>query len=132
MLQTKLSQKAGRGAVSEMDPQGRPRRSSHERQPHFMKAWREAHGWTLKQMATAINVKRGYQMATVPSLSRIENGERQYTQDLLEAYAEVLGITPADLLSYAPRDPEAVWADLMATAAAMQTLGRELKARRPK
>ena len=114
-----------------MNPPGKPRRSSQDRQPHFMKQWRQAYGLMLKEMATAINDRRGYKMTTVATLSRVENGELEYRQDMLEAYAEVLGITPADLLARVPRDPEVVWVELMKTVDAMQ-MTRELKAKRKK
>jgi transcriptional regulator with XRE-family HTH domain len=87
----------------------RVRRTAQQRQPHYMRAWRQSYGLTLAQMAEAITRLRGRMGATKPTLSRIENGEREYRQDILEAYAEIIGCTPGDLLSRAPTDPDGVW-----------------------
>ena len=83
------------------------------RQPTYMRAWRESHGLTLERMAGAINELRGWKI-TGAYLQRIEVGRLQYKQDMLEAYADVLSCTPADLLSRQPRDPDEVWAELSA------------------
>jgi len=116
MFQTRLRQ-IGDGE-DWVDPrQGKLRRSSKDRQPHFMRQWRLAHGLTLKEMAKRINERIGDKITSQPNLSRIENGEREYRQDLLEAYAGVLGnCTPADLLSRAPDDPEDLFNDIMRLA----------------
>lgn len=75
-----------------------------------MRQWRLAHGLTLKEMAAAINERVGFKFTSQPNLSRVEVGEREYRQDLLEAYADVLNCTPGMLLSRPPRvDPEAIW-----------------------
>jgi transcriptional regulator with XRE-family HTH domain len=42
-------------------------------------------------------------------MSRIENGETPYTQDVLEALAEALSTDPASLLMRDPTNPEAMW-----------------------
>ena len=42
-------------------------------------------------------------------ISRIENGETPYTQDVLEALAEALRTDPASLLMRDPTAPEALW-----------------------
>lgn len=47
-------------------------------------------------------------------MSRVETGLRQYTQEILEAYAEILGCTPADLISRPPRDPARAYRELIA------------------
>lgn len=82
-----------------------------KRRPHFMRAWRDSQGLTLDEMATAINDLTGKRL-TGPYLSRIETGKLQYKQDVLEAFARVIGCTPADLLARAPADPDAVWQKL--------------------
>lgn len=42
-------------------------------------------------------------------ISRIENGEVPYTQDVLEALAEALRTDAASLLMRDPTNPEAMW-----------------------
>lgn len=42
-------------------------------------------------------------------ISRIENGDTPYTQDVLEALAEALNTDPASLLMRDPSKPEAMW-----------------------
>jgi transcriptional regulator with XRE-family HTH domain len=81
------------------------------RLPTFLRAWREASGYTLDQLATAINERRDWSI-TGPYLQRIEVGKLQYKQDVLEAIADVLNCTVADLLTRAPRDPDEQWASL--------------------
>lgn len=43
------------------------------------------------------------------ALSRIERGERPYSQDFLEAASEILMTDPASLLMRDPSDPEGIW-----------------------
>lgn len=43
------------------------------------------------------------------SISRIETGKQAYTQPVLEAIAEALSCTPADLLMRNPLDRDAPW-----------------------
>lgn len=94
-----------------------------KRQQHFMRDWRLAHGLSLEEMADRINQARGRKFTTVGTLSRVETGALQYRQDLLETFAEVLGTTPALLLTRKPRDPRDVYADLIAE---LPNLGVEL------
>ena len=67
----------------------------------YLKQWREFRG--LSQEALGEQMGKGTSGASV---SRVENGETPYTQDWLEAAAEVLGCTPADLISRDPRDDD--------------------------
>jgi transcriptional regulator with XRE-family HTH domain len=97
-------------------PSAKPRRSAAERRPHYMRQWRQSHGLTLVEMVARIETLRGEKLATKAQLSRVETGGRQYTQDLLEAYAEILECTPQDLLSRIPRDPIEVLRTLVQTA----------------
>jgi transcriptional regulator with XRE-family HTH domain len=70
--------------------------------PHFIKEWREHRGLTQDQLAERLPISKA-------SLSRIENLKTPYTQDFLEACAEMLMCEPADLIMRNPLAPEAVW-----------------------
>jgi transcriptional regulator with XRE-family HTH domain len=75
------------------------------RKPTYIRAWREKRGHTLDDMVgrlDAIGVK-----ATGASLSRIERGIQPYSQDILEAIAQALNVTVADLIENNPDVPEA-------------------------
>lgn len=99
-------------------PQGKParvERRAENRLRHYMREWRLSIGYNLIEMSAEITRRRG-QMATPAQLSRVENGTREYRQDLLEAYAEVIGCTPGDLLSRVPLDPTEVLQNLRSTA----------------
>lgn len=71
-------------------------------QRHFIRKWREHRGLTQEQLAERIGMNRAY-------LSKIENGTRRYDQPFLEAAAEILQTTPADLINRDPIDPEGIW-----------------------
>jgi transcriptional regulator with XRE-family HTH domain len=100
-------------------PSAKPRRSAAERQPHYMRQWRQTYGVTLVEMVALLELC-DKKLATKSQLSRVETGEREYTQDLLEAYAEILGCTPADLLSRPPKDPLEVFQSLVSTGAILR------------
>jgi transcriptional regulator with XRE-family HTH domain len=68
---------------------------------HF-KAWRKHRGLTQEQLAERIGIARSY-------LTKIERGDRRYDQPFLEAAAEALRCTPADLIMRDPTDPEGLW-----------------------
>ena len=72
--------------------------SMAKRRKTFIKEWREYRKLTQEQLAEAI----GKSPATI---SHLENGNVNYTQDNLEAIAEVLLCEPEDLLSRAPDGP---------------------------
>jgi transcriptional regulator with XRE-family HTH domain len=104
MINSALLQKTTESGLS-MSPQARSRA---DRQPHYMRQWRKSRGLTLQEMADAMNTLRGYEVILQPHLSRIELGHREYRQDILEAFSEVIGCKPADLLAGPPAiDPDA-------------------------
>jgi transcriptional regulator with XRE-family HTH domain len=70
---------------------GNPKR----RRPHFVRAWRKFRGLTQEQLADRLHT-------TKPTISRLENLRQGYTQDFLEACADVLGTDPASLIAQAP------------------------------
>lgn len=69
---------------------------------HHLKAWRKYRGLTQEQLAERIGIARSY-------LTKIERGDRRYDQHFLEAAAEALRCSPADLMVRDPTDPEGLW-----------------------
>lgn len=68
----------------------------------FLREWREFRKKTQSQLAEAIGVTKTH-------VSNIENGKRQYTQELLEAAAEYLETEPALILNIDPEAPSGTW-----------------------
>jgi transcriptional regulator with XRE-family HTH domain len=73
-----------------------------DRRPTFIRQWRKARDLSQAKLAERIGI-------SVPQLSRIETGEQEYRQDLLELIAEALRCEPADLLMRDPSKPEGIW-----------------------
>lgn len=71
-------------------------------QPTFIRQWRKKKGWNQTRLADAVGV-------STATISQIENSETGYKQEYLEAIADALGCTPADLLMRNPDDPQAIW-----------------------
>lgn len=71
-------------------------------QTHYIREWRRFRDMTQEQLAERIGIDKGY-------LSKIENGKRRYDQPFLEAAAEVLQCSPADLIMRNPGDPDGLW-----------------------
>lgn len=65
------------------------------RRRHFIREWREYRGFTQQKLADLLDT-------TKASISRIESLKQAYTQDFLEACADLLGVHPSDLLSRMP------------------------------
>jgi transcriptional regulator with XRE-family HTH domain len=72
------------------------------RQRHFIREWRKHRGYTQGQLAEIAGM-------SVANLSRVETGDQQYTQDLLEALAEALTVEPATLIMRLPSDASSIW-----------------------
>lgn len=70
--------------------------------PTFIRQWRKFRGLTQERLADRVGMSNG-------NLSEIENGNTAYTQETLEAFADALQCTPADLLMRNPTDPEGIW-----------------------
>ena len=83
-----------------MPKQVRPRQKTKPR--HFIKAWRQYRHLTQEQLAERIGVTPG-------NVSHLENGHQNYTQPMLEAIADALQCTPADLLMRNPAQSEMIW-----------------------
>jgi DNA-binding Xre family transcriptional regulator len=63
---------------------------------------RKHRGLTQDQLAERTGMSKGY-------ISQLEIGTRQYTQELLEAFAAELRCGPADLIMRDPSQPEPIW-----------------------
>lgn len=74
----------------------------NQRRRHFLKEWRKHRGLTQEQLAARV------EMSTA-NLSRIEKGQQDYTQAVLEALADALQTDPASILIRDPTDEEAIW-----------------------
>jgi transcriptional regulator with XRE-family HTH domain len=68
----------------------------------YIRKWREYRNLTQAQLAERIGI-------SIPQLSRLENGQRQYTQALLERAAEALSTDAASLLMRDPSKDDAIW-----------------------
>jgi DNA-binding XRE family transcriptional regulator len=68
----------------------------------FLKAWRKHRGYTQDRLAEMTGLSKPY-------ISQLERGERQYTQELLEVFAEALQCAPVDLIVRDPTDPDGIW-----------------------
>lgn len=72
------------------------------REKHFIRAWREHRGYSLRKFAGMLETAAGDQLMSHANIGRIEKGDQPYTQDFLEAAAKALNISPSDLLSVDP------------------------------
>lgn len=75
-------------------------RKTHKR--WFLKEWRKHRGYTQERLAEMTGLSKPY-------VSQLERGVRQYTQELLELFAEHLRCEPADLIVRDPSAPAAIW-----------------------
>lgn len=73
-----------------------------QRRPIYVREWRKHRGLTLEKLAERLHMTKG-------GLSRLERGDRPYSQDFLEAVAEELNCEPVDLLIRNPLSAESVW-----------------------
>lgn len=73
-----------------------------QRQKIYLRQWRKHRGLTVEQLAERLHMHKG-------NLSKIERGKLPYSQDLLEAVAEILACEPADIIVRDPTDPEGIW-----------------------
>jgi len=78
------------------------------RRPTYIRAWRKHRELTLAQLADRLKVALEVDISE-GQLSRIERGETPYSQDILEAVAQVLRCEPADLIMRDPTQPDAIW-----------------------
>lgn len=78
------------------------------RRPTYIRAWRKHRQLTLAQLVNRLQVELEVDISE-GQLSRIERGETPYSQDILEAVAQVLRCEPADLIVRDPIQPDAIW-----------------------
>jgi transcriptional regulator with XRE-family HTH domain len=74
----------------------------HQRRRTFIRQWREYRGYSQEKLGGMLDTSGSM-------ISRIENGQTPYTQDVLEALAEALQTDPASLLMRDPTDDDAIW-----------------------
>jgi transcriptional regulator with XRE-family HTH domain len=86
-------------------PQGMPRKRT------YIRDWREKRGYTLEEMVGRMEVL-GVSI-TGASLSRIERGIQPYSQDIIEAIADALDVTVAQLTEHNPNLPPAKVIDFL-------------------
>lgn len=70
----------------------------------FIRAWREHRGLTQDRLIERLEAA-GVEMSKA-SLSRVETAQQAYTQPMLEAIADALGLEPQDLLMLDPKAPD--------------------------
>lgn len=68
----------------------------------FIRQWREYRGYSQDKLGAMLDTSGSM-------ISRIENGQTPYTQDVLESLADALMTDPASLLMRDPTQPEAMW-----------------------
>jgi transcriptional regulator with XRE-family HTH domain len=75
---------------------GMAKKSSKKRhRPTFIREWRKHRGLSQERLAERLEISQ-------ENVSLIENGKVAYTQPILEAMAEALNCTPADLIMRPP------------------------------
>ncbi|WP_462116982.1 helix-turn-helix domain-containing protein [Methylorubrum extorquens] len=82
-----------------MPPVPKPKRA---RRPNFLRQWRKFRGLSLASVGAEISMDG-------TNLGRIEKGEVPYSQDLLEALADLYGCEVSDLLIRDPSEPRGIW-----------------------
>ena len=70
--------------------------------PNYIREWREYRGLTLRDLAARLLDDDGHPLISYASLGRIERGLQPYSQPVVEAIAEALGVPPGVLISAEP------------------------------
>ena len=69
----------------------------------YIKEWRERRGLSLRRLADRLeNTPGGDLLISHSSIGRIEKGQQPYSQPVLEAIADALGVTASMLLEVNP------------------------------
>lgn len=68
----------------------------------FIREWRKFRDLTQEQLAERMGIARSY-------VSHVEKGKRRYDQLFLEAAADALQCTPADLIMRDPTQSGSIW-----------------------
>jgi transcriptional regulator with XRE-family HTH domain len=72
---------------------------------HFIREWRKFRDLTLERLAERVGVTHG-------AIAQLERGEVAYTQSMLEALADGLNCSPADLIGRPPEKEYGIRPDL--------------------
>jgi transcriptional regulator with XRE-family HTH domain len=81
------------------------------RKATYIRAWRKERGFSLDEVVGRLDALRV--SITGASLSRIERGIQPYSQDFLEALADALDVTVAQLIEHDPTLPGAKVIDFL-------------------
>lgn len=74
----------------------------------YIREWRKKRHLSLRKLAARLEAEPGVELISFVSLSRIETGEQPYSQPVLEAIADALGVTVSMLLEHNPEKEGAV------------------------
>jgi len=69
---------------------------------HFIKQWRKHRGLSQEQLASRLGV-------ATSTISQLETGKQGYSQATLEALADALTCSPADLIMRDPTSKGPIW-----------------------
>lgn len=69
---------------------------------HFLRAWREYRGLSLRQLADRMEREPGVPLTSHANIGRIEKFQQPYSQEIIEAAASALGCTVVDILTVDP------------------------------
>lgn len=97
------------GALRQNVHMTHPRPSPKKLKLTFIRQWRKHRGLTVVQLADRVRTINEALDTTHASISRIERGLQPYSQEVLEAIAEALLTTTANLLMRDPTDPDGIW-----------------------
>lgn len=99
--------------------------SGMAQRPTYLRQWRKHLHLTQAQVTDRLgHLDDPLLPTTAASLSRIENGRQPYSQRILEALADLYGITPGDLLGRDPAKEGRIY-DLVARMNAQQLVQAE-------
>lgn len=80
----------------------KPRLKPDGQPNHFIKQWRDHRGLSQERLADRVG-------KATSTISQLENGKQGYSQPLLEALADALQCSPADLIMRDPTQDDAIW-----------------------
>lgn len=78
----------------------------------YIREWRKKRHLSLRKLAARLEAEPGVELISFVSLSRIETGEQPYSQPVIEAIADALGVTVSMLLEH-NREKEGAVVDLV-------------------
>ncbi len=77
---------------------------------HFIRQWRQSKPrLSLRALADRLTNPDGSTIISYASLSRIERGEQEYTQPILEGIADAIGTDPGSLIMRDPSQEKPLW-----------------------